>query len=99
MTSLVRDVVVACLAYLLFVYGAGLALSILAFFENRSRVRESEAEGWDTIGRSRFTIPVSVIAPMHNEEVLGVPAVEALAGATPRSSSSTTARPTRRLHG
>ena len=78
MTSLVRDVVVACLAYLLFVYGAGLALSILAFFENRSRVRESEAEGWDTIGRSRFTIPVSVIAPMHNEEVLGVPAVEAL---------------------
>lgn len=78
MTALLRDVVVACIAYLLLVYGAGLALSILAFFENRSRVRESEAEGWGTIGRSRFTIPVSVIAPMHNEEVLGVPAVEAL---------------------
>ncbi len=78
MNGALADVVIACVVYLVFVYGVGFALSIVAFFENRSRIREANAEGWETIGRSRFTIPVSVIAPMHNEEVLGVPAVEAL---------------------
>ena len=76
--TVLRDLVVACVAYLLTVYGVSIALSAIAFVENRSRIRESAAEGWETIERSRFTIPVSVIAPMHNEEVLCVAVVEAL---------------------
>jgi cellulose synthase/poly-beta-1,6-N-acetylglucosamine synthase-like glycosyltransferase len=78
MNAALADVVIACVVYLLFVYGIGFILAIVAFFENRSRIREARAEDWETIGRSRFTIPVSVIAPMHNEEVLGVSCVEAL---------------------
>jgi poly-beta-1,6-N-acetyl-D-glucosamine synthase len=78
MTAVVRDAVLVCVVYLVIVYGTGLALAAIAFFVNQSRVRESDAENWRTIMTSRFTIPVSVIAPMHNEEVIAVKAVEAL---------------------
>src|SRR5581483_9770656 len=78
MTEVVRDAVVVCVVYLVVVYGIGLVLAVLAFFVNHSRVREGDAENWRTITESRFTIPVSVIAPMHNEEVIAVKAVEAL---------------------
>src|SRR5439155_19125187 len=78
MTVVLWPAILACVAYLLFVYGVGLLLAVFARFENARRANESAAEAWDTIGRSRFTIPVSVIAPMHNEEVLAVAVVEAL---------------------
>jgi len=74
--TVLRDFVVVCVVYLVAVYGVSIVLAIVAFFENRSRIHESGAESWETIGRSRFTIPVSVIAPMHNEEMLCVPVVE-----------------------
>jgi poly-beta-1,6-N-acetyl-D-glucosamine synthase len=78
MSALVSGAVAACVVYLVLVYAAGLALAVLAFFVSRSRVREADAEHWPAITASRFTIPVSVIAPMHNEEVVAVKAVEAL---------------------
>jgi biofilm PGA synthesis N-glycosyltransferase PgaC len=74
----IRVAVIVCVVYLVCVYSIGYLLSLLAVVENHSRVREGEAEGWEIIARSRFTIPVSVIAPMHNEEGLAVRVVHAL---------------------
>jgi len=76
--TVLRDLVLTSAAYLVIVYGIGVVLSIVAFVENHSRVREARVEAWDTIARSRYTIPVSVVAPMHNEEVLAIQAAEAL---------------------
>src|SRR5207248_5323052 len=71
-------VLIACVAYLIGIYVIDLVLLAIAVLENRSRIRESRAETFDVIAQSRFTIPVSVIAPMHNEEVLAIPVVEEL---------------------
>jgi biofilm PGA synthesis N-glycosyltransferase PgaC len=78
MTTALSVAIVACVAYLVVVYSVGVLLAVFARFENAHRANESAAEAWDTIVRSRFTIPVSVVAPMHNEEVLAVAVVEAL---------------------
>jgi biofilm PGA synthesis N-glycosyltransferase PgaC len=73
-----RVVVVGCVAYLLLVFAIDLALLLVSAFENAARARQSRAESYDVIANSRFTIPVSVIVPMHNEEVLAIPVVQAL---------------------
>ena len=69
-----------CLGYLGLVYAIDLSLLLVAAVENRMRIRETRAESTRTVAGSRFTIPVSVIVPMRNEEVLAAGVVEALLG-------------------
>ena len=71
-------IVLACLVYLAVVFALDLVLALVAFGENRTRIREAEAEDYATIAASRFTIPVSIIAPMRDEEVVAVSVVDAL---------------------
>ena len=68
----------ACLSYLGLVFAIDFVFLFVAVVENRLRVKESNAEDTQTIAESRFTIPVSVIAPMRDEEVLAGHVVEAL---------------------
>lgn len=75
-----RLAVLGCLVYLLLVFAIDLALLLVAVVENARRVREARIENYDVIADSRFTIPVSVVVPMHNEEVLALPVLEALLG-------------------
>jgi biofilm PGA synthesis N-glycosyltransferase PgaC len=67
-----------CVGYLGLVYAIDLSLLLVAAVENRARIRESRAEDTRTIAESRFTIPVSVIVPMLDEEMLAAHVVEAL---------------------
>jgi cellulose synthase/poly-beta-1,6-N-acetylglucosamine synthase-like glycosyltransferase len=70
--------VVVSVAYLAVVYTAYIVLVVVGAFENRLRRHESAAEDYDTIAASRFTIPVSVIAPAFNEEAAIVDSVRSL---------------------
>lgn len=70
--------VVVSLSYLVVVYTAYIVLVVVGAFENRLRRHESAAEDYETIAASRFTIPVSVIAPAFNEEAAIVESVRSL---------------------
>jgi cellulose synthase/poly-beta-1,6-N-acetylglucosamine synthase-like glycosyltransferase len=61
-------IVVVCFGYLLLVNAAYLALALAGLRENRDRRRESSAEDYEVLARSRFTIPVSVILAAFDEE-------------------------------
>lgn len=70
--------VIVSVAYLVVVYAAYVVLIVVGAFENRLRRHESAAEDYDTIAASRFTIPVSVIAPAFNEETAILDSVRSL---------------------
>jgi poly-beta-1,6-N-acetyl-D-glucosamine synthase len=78
----VRDAVfwsvVVSFVYLLVVYGADVLLLLFAVLDHAIRTRERQAEDFDTLSGSRFTIPVSVVVPMANEEAVLVPVLSAL---------------------
>src|SRR4051812_37612096 len=71
-------VVIVCLIYLLLIFAIDVILLVVATFENAVLTRQSRAESYDTFAHSRFTIPVSVIVPMHNEETLALAVLRAL---------------------
>jgi cellulose synthase/poly-beta-1,6-N-acetylglucosamine synthase-like glycosyltransferase len=73
-----RVAVLACLVYLVVINVLDGIFVLVAVRENDARLRESRAEDYRTIATSRFTIPVSVVAPMHNEAVLARPVVDSL---------------------
>jgi cellulose synthase/poly-beta-1,6-N-acetylglucosamine synthase-like glycosyltransferase len=58
----------ACLLYLAVVYGSYLLLIAVGLSEAWTRRQERQAEDFDTIAHSRFTIPVSILVPAFNEE-------------------------------
>ena len=65
------------------VYTALLAAYVLlmlgvSLWENRFRRRQRDTEDYDALLGSRYTIPVSVIAPVFNEQVVVIPAVRSL---------------------
>jgi cellulose synthase/poly-beta-1,6-N-acetylglucosamine synthase-like glycosyltransferase len=66
-------IVVACLIYLLAVYGAYLGMLAYSTIEAHSRRSRRRLENLERMRESPLTIPVSIIAPVHNEEpiVLG----------------------------
>lgn len=67
-----------CLAYgTLLLLVVGLMLS-LASVENRMRLHQRDVEDYETLHRSRFTIPVSILAPALNEAGVIVPALRSL---------------------
>src|SRR5438094_2476158 len=60
---------VASAAYLMTLVGMFAWMMAVASRENRLRAREARLEDFDTLSKSPFTIPVSIIAPAFNEEV------------------------------
>ena len=67
---LVSAAVGLCFAYLLAVF-AVFALTLAASaLEHAFMIRQARAEDYEALSQSRFTIPVSVIAPAYNEAVV-----------------------------
>lgn len=68
----------ASLAY----FGIGMLVSLLAMgmalVENRWRRRESRIEDFHTLRASRFTLPVSIVSPVLDEQEMVVPATRSL---------------------
>jgi cellulose synthase/poly-beta-1,6-N-acetylglucosamine synthase-like glycosyltransferase len=54
-------------AYLIVVFGAYALLLVFAALDNAIRTRDARSERLDGLEASRFTIPVSVLVPVHNE--------------------------------
>jgi len=69
---------VVCFGYLLSVYLAFALLLLVSTSEVLRLARQSRLEDFDTIAMSRFTIPVSIIAPAYNEAVVIVNAVRSM---------------------
>lgn len=67
-----------CLLYSGALMAVVLSMLVLATSENRARLRQRDLEDYETLHRSRFTIPVSILAPALNEEAVIVPAVRSL---------------------
>ena len=66
------------MVYLAFVYVVDFALMGTAIVENALRGRGRRAEDFESLAASRFTIPVSVITGVHNEEPVVIATVESL---------------------
>lgn len=65
---------IACFGCLTLFYLMIILYSIVAAYENLARRSDAHADDYEPLLYSRFTIPVSVIAPAYNEEV-GIVAV------------------------
>ena len=59
-----------CFIYLIAVNAAFLLMLIGSALEHRLLVRREQTEDYETLAQSRFTIPVSVIAPAFNEALV-----------------------------
>ena len=68
MHELVFTGTLVCLAYMLAVYGISALILTISGLDNTIRSRETLAEDFDVLVRSRFTPPVSVIVPAFNEQ-------------------------------
>lgn len=69
---------VACFAYTLSIYVFYLFLAAFSARESRSLIAGSDGEDYAALAESPFSIPVSVIAPVFNEEVVVIGAVRSL---------------------
>ena len=66
-----------------FVYAGVLAtyalgMGILAVLENGFRRKQDHSEDYESVLESPYSIPVSIIAPSYNEEVMAVPVLKSL---------------------
>jgi poly-beta-1,6-N-acetyl-D-glucosamine synthase len=69
---------ILCLTYLLSVYAAFALALITSAAEGMLLAREGRKEDYEALADSRFTIPVSVIAPVYNEAVVAVSAIRSM---------------------
>lgn len=67
-----------CLGYMLAVFGSSALVLIMSSLDNAIRSRETLAEDFDVLGRSRFSPPVSVLVPAYNEEGMVMVTVESV---------------------
>ena len=74
LTEIVRWIVLICLGYLLLVYGAYVLMFAFSAAEQRFRTSRRRLEDLGRARVSALTIPVSIIAPVHNEEPIVVAA-------------------------
>ena len=70
MMTVLTIVVLVCFGYLLFTTAVYVTLAAIGAFESLVRRHESWSEDYETLGASRFTIPVSVIVGAFNEETI-----------------------------
>ena len=68
MTTAVSIAVLVCFAYLVFTTAVYVTLTVIGGFESIVRRHESWSADYETLGTSRFTIPVSIMVPAYNEE-------------------------------
>jgi cellulose synthase/poly-beta-1,6-N-acetylglucosamine synthase-like glycosyltransferase len=71
-------VVLACFVYLGLVYALYAGLLFFATIEGALRSRQRASEDFDTLEQSRFTIPVSVVAAVYNEQSVVVASTQSL---------------------
>ena len=76
--SVLHAIVLACAAYLAFVYIAYAALALLGIVEGIRRRNQADVEDLTTMSSSRFTPPLSVVLTAYEEESAVVPAAESL---------------------
>ena len=69
---------VACLLYLGLVYLSYALLVTYSVLDNAIRDRDSRSESVDSLASSPFTIPVSVLVPIHNEADVIANVIDAL---------------------
>ncbi len=74
----VRWGVVACFVYLVVLYGLYAVQLVFAAVDGTIRNRERRAEDFETLERSRFTIPVTVVSALYNEEPIVLASVRSL---------------------
>jgi biofilm PGA synthesis N-glycosyltransferase PgaC len=76
--SFVHTAVVVTFVYsgLLGLYALG--MGILAIVEAGFRRRQDHAEDYESVKESSYSIPVSIIAPSYNEELMAVPVLRSL---------------------
>ena len=67
-----------CLAYMLGLFAISALMLIVSGLDNAIRSRETLAEDFGALGRSRFAPPVSVLVPAYNEEGMVMIAVQSV---------------------
>jgi poly-beta-1,6-N-acetyl-D-glucosamine synthase len=72
--------VIVCFVYLAIVFLVDVVLLAIAAVENGRRLRQRRSENLEAFVESDFVIPVSLIAPVYNEEAVVVPVVRSLLG-------------------
>jgi poly-beta-1,6-N-acetyl-D-glucosamine synthase len=70
--------VVCCLVYLAFILLVDVVLLAIAAVENGRRLHQRRIENVEAFLDSDFVIPVSIVAPVYNEETVVVPVVRSL---------------------
>jgi cellulose synthase/poly-beta-1,6-N-acetylglucosamine synthase-like glycosyltransferase len=80
--SLLEWALVATLGYSALLVAYQLVMLAFAAREGRFRRRQDDVEDYDSVLDSRYTIPVSIIAPTFNEEGLVVAAIRSLLAQT-----------------
>ncbi|HEX2427815.1 MAG TPA: glycosyltransferase [Gaiellaceae bacterium] len=73
-------IVLACFTYLVLTNLGYAAFVVVSFIETFVRRHHRESQNLEVLGRSRFTIPVSVVLSAYDEEPTIVSAVESLLG-------------------
>jgi cellulose synthase/poly-beta-1,6-N-acetylglucosamine synthase-like glycosyltransferase len=76
--GLFRGVLVFTLAYAGALAAYVVAMLVVAARESLFRRRQDAVEDYDSVRASRYTSPVSIIAPAYNEALTVVPAIESL---------------------
>ena len=78
MLSFLQGAVVVCFVYAAALGLYALGMGILAVVEAGFRRRQDGAEDYQSVQESPYSIPVSIIAPSFNEEVMAVPVIRSL---------------------
>jgi biofilm PGA synthesis N-glycosyltransferase PgaC len=73
-----RIAFVITFAYITLLAVHTLVMLLVALYESRLRRRQDRVEDYASALASRYTIPVTIISPSFNEEVLAVPALRSL---------------------
>jgi cellulose synthase/poly-beta-1,6-N-acetylglucosamine synthase-like glycosyltransferase len=73
-----RWLVAASLVYLAVVYALYAVLLVFAVIEGALRLRQRASEDFETLEQSRFTIPVSIISAVYNEQPVVVASTQSL---------------------
>ena len=77
-TTFLHWSVLACLAYFLLVFTFYGILLVFASVDGAIRNRQRSAEDFDALENSRFTIPVSILSAVYNEEPIAVASTRTL---------------------
>jgi len=81
-SRVVEVLVVVTGIYMIGLVAYALVMLTIAYRESRWRRRQREVEDFDAVLGSRYTIPVSIVAPVFNEAIIAVPAVRSLLAQT-----------------